>query len=1113
MRGRDSLLTERTSKSAGREGSGSRTHLIPVDCLVGSVGNRSALVKAKAAGKREGLKDSVFSEFRPETEPKGLRAGFIPRREMVPPKAPWAAKIPAGLGGRGAVPYNQSFVEAGPIFSNEGVHILPVKRNQESHQYLCSPQGFGPVKIRHTSIRRVHRSIGRLALLALLALLPILTMAIPAAHAQSGLAVEQIRVIGNRRIPKETILARLFTHVGDTYDPISVERDFNSLWNTSYFEDLRIEREETDKGVILNVFVRERPTIREINYKGLNAVSQSDVLDRFKKEKVGLSVESQLDLARIKRAETVLKDILSEHGHQFATIKTEIKTIPPASVQLNFNIKEGPTVKVGQIHFTGNQDISSLKLRRSMKNLKPIGIPYSIFLENIFPQTFDATKLEEDSERVRFAFRDKGYYNAAVETPKTQIRDQGGLNFFTFRPNTGKRIDILMPVEEGARYRLGTITFTGNKAVNNTKALRSTFAVKDGEWFNATLIGKGLENLKKAYGQLGYINFGAIPKPVFDEEKKTVSLVVDIDEGKPFYVSRIEFQGNTVTRDKVIRRELMLDEGSVYNSQLWEYSLLRLNQLEYFEPLKVDQDSEAHQDADAGTVELLLKVKEKGKNSIGLNGGISGLSGAFLGVNYQTNNFLGLGETLSVQGNLGNVSRQFMFGFTQPYVHNHPLNMGFQLFDNKQDFNAGKQNPVSSSSTNLSDAQKSLTQNYNQASKGFNYSFSYPLRRHSFQRLGLTYSWTKSSITAFSTASQTFFQTISFRSGIQGSNAMDGIVSSSASFSYTYNTVNNPMRPHNGKEYSLVMQVAGLGGNVRYWSPMVAYKQFFPMHYLKIAPEGRNVLALRAQLGFIQGFGGDVAPPQNRFYAGGEMEMRGFDVRAATPYGYVPTRTNVQLTNPDGNCVPRDPSNVNESQCLQIALPIYGIASVGGDTSFTTNLEYRIPIAGPVTFSFFDDFGVDAALSHGQLKQSVEGFKSLTGLLYGCPVYNNGACEGGVSGADVGFKRDIHPIRGTNFVPRMSTGAEISAFMPIINAPVRIFYAYNPLRLYQRPNCNSVILGANKQSCTAELVTRSMFPAGDAGTFTYDEVMEGYGSRYLFREPRKTFRLTVSTTF
>ncbi len=101
-------------------------------------------------------------------------------------------------------------------------------------------------------------------------------------------------------------------------------------------------------------------------------------------------------------------------------------------------------------------------------------------------------------------------------------------------------------------------------------------------------------------------------------------LDIDIDEGKQFYVSRIEFQGNTITRDRVIRRELLLEEGQVYNSNLWEASLLRLNQLDYFDPLKVEQDSETHQDAQNATVELLLKVKEKGKNSIGLNGGVSG---------------------------------------------------------------------------------------------------------------------------------------------------------------------------------------------------------------------------------------------------------------------------------------------------------------------------------------------------------------------------------------------------------------------------------------------------------------------------------------------------------
>jgi outer membrane protein insertion porin family len=1007
------------------------------------------------------------------------------------------------------------------------VHILPVKPIYGPHQHLCSPQGSSPVKIKHTFISRTERAVSRVSHPALRPVpslaswfgrvLLILALAVCAATAlaqESAQTINQIRVIGNRRIPKETILARLFTHVGDAYDPISIERDFNSLWNTGYFDNLRIEREDTEKGIILDIFVLEKPNIREINYKGLSSVSVSDVLDRFKKEKVPLSVESQYDDSKIKRAETVIKQLLAEHGHQFATIKTEVKTIPPASVQINFNIKEGPVVKVGQIKFVGNQHVNALVLRRSMKNLKPIGIPYSIVLEDLFPQTFDASKLEEDTERVRQAYRDRGYANAAVEQPKTQIRDEGGLNWFTFRPNKGKRIDILMAIEESGRYRLGSITFTGNKAVTNLKALRGTFAIKDGDWFNATAVGKGLENLKKAYGTLGYINFGAIPKMSYDDQKKTVSMDIDIDEGKPFYVSRIEFQGNTITRDRVIRRELMLDEGSVYNSQLWEYSLLRLNQLEYFDPLKVDQDSEATQDPDNGTVQLLLKVKEKGKNSIGMNGGISGQSGAFIGVNYQTNNFLGLGETLSLQGNLGNVSRQFLFGFTQPYIKNRPINLGFQIYNNKQDFNAAKNYQATTGlSPNLTSAQQSLTQNYNQASDGLNFSVSYPLKRHAFQRVGATYSWSRSTITAFSTASQTFFQTISFRSGIQGSNALAGIINSQISLTYSYDTINNPVRPRTGKEYTAAFQAAGIWGNVRYVSPLVAYRRFMPMHYLIPSENGHNVLGLRAQLGYVQGFGGDVAPPNNRFYAGGESELRGFDVRGATPYGYVPSRINFQLTNPDGSCVPRDPTNPQDNQCIQVPLPVYGVASIGGDTNLTTNAEYRIPIVGTLMFSIFDDFGMDVATNHGQLKQSPEGFASLTAPLYGCPVYNNGSCQGGIPGSKVGFQQNIHPISGTNLVPRMSLGGELSVIMPIVNAPFRIYYAYNPLRLYESPYCNDVVVGGKQGSCSAQLITRAMFPPGGAGDYSFNEAIQAYGSRYLFREPRKTFRLTVSTTF
>ena len=225
-----------------------------------------------------------------------------------------------------------------------------------------------------------------------------------------------------------------------------------------------------------------------------------------------------------------------------------------------------------------------------MKNLRPIGVPHSIFLENIFAKTYDATKLEEDTERVRAEYQNRGYFKANVTDPKTEIHDTGhkGFHIPLLQSGPGKAVDITMPIEEGDKYRLGKITFKNNKAISNTAALRSLFPLKDGDIFSREKIAKGLENLRKAYGEYGYINYTGVPSTTFDDEKKLANLEIDIDEGKQFYVRRIEFLGNTTTRDKVIRRELALEEGGVYNSRLWELSLLRLNQLSYFDQLKPD---------------------------------------------------------------------------------------------------------------------------------------------------------------------------------------------------------------------------------------------------------------------------------------------------------------------------------------------------------------------------------------------------------------------------------------------------------------------------------------------------------------------------------------------
>jgi len=928
-----------------------------------------------------------------------------------------------------------------------------------------------------------------------LALATLFLITVGPAWAQSDV-ISEINVSGNRRIPAETIKSRIFVKPGDIYDTAALERDFNSLWNTGYFEDIKILREQTPKGWRLIFQVKEKPTIRTIDYAGASSVSNSDILDRFKLDKVGLVVESQYDPTRIKKAEVSIKGLLSEHGRQFATIRSEVRQIPPAAVGITFVIKEGPKVKVGKIAFVGNKNINSRILRGAMKNLKPVGIPHSIFLESLFAKTYDATKLEEDTERVRAEYQNRGYFKAGGGDPKTEIHDTGhkGAHIPLIQSGAGKAVDITIPIDEGEKYRLGKITFKNNKAISNTAALRSLFPLKDGDIFSREKIAKGLEALRKAYGQFGYINYTGVPSTTFDDDKKLAFLEIDVDEGKQFYVRRIEFVGNTTTRDKVIRRELALEEGGVYNSILWERSLLRLNQLSYFDQLKPDDPNvtEKKLDEKNGQVDLTLKVHERGKNSVGLNGGVSGLEGAFIGLNYSTNNFLGRGETLNVQISLGNLARSVMFGFTQPYMFDRPLQLGVSVFGNKISYNQARQLSIFSGQTlNLPSAQLQNLQNYSQSSVGFNSSLSYPLRR-SFKRLGITYSLDRSTLIPLSTASKSLFDFIAFR-GISGPNAVNGIITSKIFPNFSFNTLDSGISPHHGHQMTLGAELAGLGGTVRSFRPIVQYKQFVPMQ------NGRNALGFTINGSFITGFGGLVAPPFQRFFMGGENDIRGFDIRSVSPVAYLPSSNVITLTNPDGTPVPKNPANPRLGNWT-IPIPVDQIVFPGGDMSVWTNLEYRITIAGPVAIAPFIDAGIDPVIRRSQLQIAQVQYDQVIGTAFGCATLDAGYnCQGGKV-LNPSPSNDLQILGQTNWRPRASTGLELQMFLPVVNAPFRIYWAYNPLRL-------------DNQATPPIPITRSMFPANAAGDYTYHLAVNTYAPSFMLREPRKTFRFTVATTF
>jgi outer membrane protein insertion porin family len=894
--------------------------------------------------------------------------------------------------------------------------------------------------------------------------------------------IEAFEFRGARRVRQDTLSALIFSKKGDRYDDEALHRDFMALWNTGRFDDIRIEREAGKVGWIVRFVVVERPVVRSIKYEGNKSVTVSEILDRYKERKVGLVVESQYDPNKVQRAKNVLLELLAERGHQYAKVEAELRRVPPSSLELTFKVDEGPKVKVGVIDIVGNAVFSDREVIRAMKNLKPIGIPHSILLENLFARTYDSTKLEEDKSRVQVFYQEHGYFVAHVTDSNVTMRKVGGDGGFRIpliHPNkVGTRADITMTIDEGRKYHLNNISFTGVKFFRTPEALMTPlFQMAKGDVFSTGKLKKGIENMRKLYGDFGFINF--VVEPSFEPlpNSDQIDLSLSIDEGKQFFVRRIDFSGNTTTRDKVIRREMLIDEGQIFNNRMWELSILRLNQLGYFQPLKAEEAADIKTDTKTNTVDITLKVKEQGKNSIQLNGGVSGISGSFIGFSYSTNNFLGLGETLSLTSQLGTRIRQVQFGFTEPYLLDKPIQTGFTLYTNRFNYDQGREASILSGQNLIplfNQLGSSNLLNYVSNGYGGTVFASYLLKR-GFSRVGLTYGFDISNIRTLTTSASQYFQFIDFQ-GVGGPNQLSGIRTSKIIPSYTYNSVNHPITPTGGRSLFISTAFAGsvMGGNVNTVEPTIDAK------YFRAGFKKGHVIGMHVLGRFLTGYGGKVAPPFSRYYTGGENDIRGFEIWGVSPIAFLPSTAQVNVLNNDGT--PRmQPVIVNGSRSfvnVTQTIPTYQLTFPGGDTNVITNFEYRIPIFGPVVLALFADAGIDKLSRPGQLKLNPGRVDQLNAQF---------------PQADFSGRAYIAP--GTQKL-RASTGVELQVLMPVVNAPFRLYWAYNP----------SIFQGYLQAPIVAD---RSYFP----NNATFLNAITSVGRPVPFFEKRSTFRFSIGRTF
>ncbi|HEY3839184.1 MAG TPA: BamA/TamA family outer membrane protein, partial [Bryobacteraceae bacterium] len=365
--------------------------------------------------------------------------------------------------------------------------------------------------------------------------------------------------------------------------------------------------------------------------------------------------------------------------------------------------------------------------------------------------------------------------------------------------------------------------------------------------------------------------------------------------------------------------------------------------------------------------------------------------------------------------------------------------------------------------------------NYTQKSKGATVSFSYPIKR-SFARWGLSYGYDDSSIKTNSVGAETYFSYINFE-GVAGPNSLAGIRTSHIIPSYSYNSKNHPLTPTQGKSIFISTEFAAsfLGGNVNTIKPTADFQ------YFHRSPKwNKNVLAFHLLSSFLTGYGGKVAPPFARQYIGGEQDIRGFDFYSVSPIAFVASEAPINVLNPDGSqrtqrvIVNGQPSLIGVTQNI----PIYQLVTPGGDTQVVSNFEYRIPVIGPVTLAPFIDAGVNKITRTDQLTMNSDRVAQLNSLF-----------------PQAGFNGRVVIAPGTEHM-RMSTGLEIQVMLPVVNAPFRVYYAFNPMLVREYIN-------------TPVVADRSFFP----NAATYSNALATFGQSYPFFERRGTFRFTIGRTF
>jgi outer membrane protein insertion porin family len=621
---------------------------------------------------------------------------------------------------------------------------------------------------------------------------------------------------GNKNIDSGAILRKIKSKAGDVYDPSVLREDLKAIFQMGYFDDVQVDVKDTPKGKSVIFKIVEKPVISSLTYKGIKELDEKDV-----KEAANIKEQSILNPSKLNNSVESIKTYYRSKGYYNTKVTPEISYPAPQSAEVVFAIDEGKKIYIKEIRFRGNTTFKSSELQDVMKTSTKW-----IFSWITEAGLLDKDQLKQDSDSIVAFYNNNGFLEAKISDPIV-TQDEEYL-YVTF------------DVDEGTRYTVGTIDFDGD-LITDKQTLADMMSIRNEKFLSRKVLRENILKIQDFYGEKGYAFVDIRPDLKKSVDEKRFDIMLNIKKGDLVYINRIVIKGNSRTRDNVIRRELKVAEGGVFDSKALRTSSEKLKRLEYFEEVTLTPEPAG----DPAKMNLDIDVKEKSTGRFSVGVGYSSVDQVVLMGQISEDNFLGLGDRLVFMANTGSSSRQFNLSFTNPHVNDSALSLRTDLFNLRRDYTS-----------------------YTTDTKGGSLALGYPLWKE-WMGIG-SYRLTDTHLTNVTTAAPLVIR-----------ESQDLRWTSAVSYALKRDVRDRIYNPTKGSNNTITAQYAGgpLGGDSQFTKLEGETSWYFPLFM-------ETVFHIRGSAGQAWENEAGKLPVYERYFLGGINTVRGFKYAYISPYAY-----------------------------------------------------------------------------------------------------------------------------------------------------------------------------------------------------------------------------------